>query len=218
MARRRRPPRPGALSELPPLKILSQIAALQALYYLTALILLLFTSLVAGTHFSLDLIFGWSSVRGDTTQGWIIGLIWILDGGLFMALAIVLLIGRSKLVLDFALSLHAIHLLITTFYTGALPSNTAWWLSMGGASCVAILLATWGCRYRELKPISFGGIGGGTAVPSGSAADAGGAGMEGDEEQGYSRGRGRGRGRDGAGEYEMVKMNGSGSGSGEAHG
>jgi protein SYS1 len=84
MARRRRPPRPGALSELQPLKILSQIAALQALYYTTALILLLFTSLVAGTHFSLDLIFGWSSARGDTTQGWITCFIWILDGGLFM--------------------------------------------------------------------------------------------------------------------------------------
>ncbi|KAK4447744.1 integral membrane protein S linking to the trans Golgi network-domain-containing protein, partial [Podospora aff. communis PSN243] len=211
MARRRRPPRPGALSELQPLKILSQIAALQALYYSTALILLLFTSLVAGTHFSLDLIFGWSSARGDTTQGWITCFIWILDGGLFMAASIVLLIGRSKLVLDFALSLHAIHLIITTLYTGSLPSHTAWWLSMGGASTICILLATWGCRYRELKPISFGGIGGGTAVASGSASeiqgDGGEAGVAGDEEQGYSWGRGRGRGRDGAGEYEMVKMN-----------
>ncbi|KAK0611479.1 integral membrane protein S linking to the trans Golgi network-domain-containing protein [Immersiella caudata] len=217
MARRRRPPRPGALSELQPLKILSQIAALQTLYYTTALILLLFTSLVAGTHFSLDLILGWSSARGDTTQGWITCFIWILDGGLFMAAAIVLLIGRSKLVLDFTLSLHAIHLIITTLYTGSLPSNTAWWLSMGGASTICILLATWGCRYRELKPISFGGIGGGTAVASGSTSELQGdreeAGM-GDEEQGYSRGRGRGRGRDGAGDYEMVKMNGNGEAEG----
>jgi hypothetical protein len=87
MARRRRPPRPGALAELPPLKILSQIAALQALYYAVALVLMLFTVLVAGTKFSLDLIFGWDAVRGDTTQGWLMGFIWILDGGLLMCVS-----------------------------------------------------------------------------------------------------------------------------------
>ena len=139
------------------------------------------------------------------------------------ALAIVILIGRSKLVPDFVLSLHLIHLIISIFYTGEIPRNTAWWLSMAGASVICITLATWGCRYRELKPISFGGIGGGTAGAGGSSQgtsggsgrggdDGGdgdnGPGLDGDEEQGFSRGRGRGRGRDGAGEYEMVKMNG----------
>jgi hypothetical protein len=84
MARRRRPPRPGALAELPPLKILSQIAALQALYYAVALVLMLFTVLVAGSAFSMELIFGWDAVRGDTTQGWLMGFVWILDGGLVM--------------------------------------------------------------------------------------------------------------------------------------
>ncbi|KAK5661777.1 hypothetical protein OQA88_9878 [Cercophora sp. LCS_1] len=212
MARRRRPPRSGALTELPPLKILSQILALQAIYYAIAFILLLFTTLVAGTPFSLDLVFGWSTVRGDTTQGWLMGFIWILDGGLFMAAALVILISRSKLVLDFAVSLHLIHLLVVWFYTGEIPRHTAWWLSMGSATVVAVGLGTWGCRYRELRPISFGGIGGGTAAGAGSSGDVneeGGHHEAGDEEQGFStRGRGRGRGRDGAGEYEMVKMDG----------
>ncbi len=85
MPRRRRPPRAGALTELPPLRILSQIAALQVLYYAAALVLMLFTALVAGTRFTLDLVFGWNAVRGDTTQGWLMGFIWILDGGLFMS-------------------------------------------------------------------------------------------------------------------------------------
>lgn len=84
MARRRRPPRPGALTELPPLKILSQIALLQALYYTAALILMLFTALVSGRGFQMDLVFGWAAVRGDTTQGWLNSFMWILDGGLFM--------------------------------------------------------------------------------------------------------------------------------------
>lgn len=84
MARRRRPPRSGALTELPPLKILGQIAALQTLYYSLSIILMLFTALVSGRDFSMDLVFGWSAVRGDTTQGWLTAFIWALDGGVFM--------------------------------------------------------------------------------------------------------------------------------------
>jgi protein SYS1 len=84
MPRRRRPPRPGAAAELPPFRIAAQIAALQGLYYLGALILMLFTSLVAGTGFSTDLLFGWEAVRGDTTQGWLCAFVWVLDGGFCM--------------------------------------------------------------------------------------------------------------------------------------
>ena len=112
--------------------------------------------------------------------------------------------------LDFALSLHGIHLVVVTLYSGQLPRHTAWWLFMAGASAVSVALATWGCRYRQLQPISFGGNG--TASAAGASGgenggDAGESGMDGDEEQGFSRGRGRGRGRDGAGEYEMANLN-----------
>ena len=79
MPRRRRPPRAGALTDLPPLKILTQIVILQATYYLFAAILILFTVLVAGQKFTLDLIFDWRSLRGDTTVGWMLGLVWILN-------------------------------------------------------------------------------------------------------------------------------------------
>ncbi|KAI3395349.1 hypothetical protein diail_1405 [Diaporthe ilicicola] len=224
MARRRRPPRSGALTELPPLRILSQIAALQALYYFAALVLMLFTALVSGRGFSLDLVLGWSAVRGDTTQGWLNGLMWILDGGLFMAVAMVMIVIRSKLVLDFGLTTHFIHLVVVSLYTGQVPRNVFWWVAMAVSSAVGVALGVWGCQYRELRPVFFGGggIGGGGGGgasgtnnnANGSAAGGnGGEGSsqaaDGDEEQGFSRGRGRGRGRDGAGEYEMVKMNGA---------
>lgn len=81
MPRRRRPPRPGAIAELPPLRILGQIAALQLVYYSVALVLMLFTSLVMGINFQLDLIFGWASLRGDNTQGWSIGFVWLCCAG-----------------------------------------------------------------------------------------------------------------------------------------
>ncbi|KUI61836.1 Protein SYS1 [Cytospora mali] len=224
MPRRRRPPRSGALTELPPLKILSQIAALQVLFYFAALVLMLFSSLVSGRGFTMDLVLGWAAVRGDTTQGWLNGFMWMLDGGFFMAVGMVLIVIRSKLVLDFGLTTHFIHLVVVSLYTGQVPRNMFWWFTMAVSSAMGVALGVWGCQYRELRPVFFGGggIGGGHNNnhnnANGSAGGLGGNGegsnsagdgfATGDEEQGFSRGRGRGRGRDGPGEYEMVKMNG----------
>lgn len=77
-------------------------------------------------------------------------------------------------------------------------------------------LGIWACRWRELQPISFGGIGGGSSNSGTSAGASGGGEAQsgaGEEESfSLSRGRGRGRGlRDSSSagdEYEMVEMKG----------
>jgi len=122
------------------------------------------------------------------------------------AAGIVSLISRSKLVPDFAFTAHFVHLVVCFFYTGMLPRHMMWWTAMGTSSCIAVSLAMWGCRYRELQPISFGGGGGGAARPE-DPPSANNPSAE-EEEIGFSRGRGRGRGRDGGGEYEMVRIGG----------
>lgn len=45
------------------------------------MVLILFTVLVAGKPFSVDLVLSWRSVRGDTAVGWMLGLCWWLDAG-----------------------------------------------------------------------------------------------------------------------------------------
>lgn len=84
-------------------------------------------------------------------------------------------------------------------------------------------LGMWACQWRELRPIHFGGSGGGGSGPKEGRVVGGGeagngseregnAKVPGDEEGGWwSRGRGRGRGRgrdpgDGRDEYEMVGL------------
>jgi hypothetical protein len=126
------------------------------------------------------------------------------------SIAIVLLVTRSKLVLDFALSLHAIHLAVVVLYSRQVPRHLMWWVAMSASSALSVALGVWGCRYRELMPITFGGGGASRSTdPSAGPTDGGEASTDiGDEEAGFSRGRGRGRGRDGAGEYEMVQMKG----------
>jgi protein SYS1 len=131
----------------------------------------------------------------------------------------VALIGRSKLIPDFALTLHFIHLVVVYFYTGLLPRHAMWWLTMCASSAATVALGMWGCRWRELRPISFGGNGGARSSAVNPEQQQGGVPAEngladgpspGEDEEmsltGFSRGRGRGRGRDGAGEYEMVGL------------
>ncbi|OAA66059.1 SYS1-related integral membrane protein [Cordyceps fumosorosea ARSEF 2679] len=232
MARRRRPPRAGALHELQPLRTAAQIAVLQLLFYAVALVLIVFTSLVAGRPFGVDQLLGWESVRGDNTEGWLMAFVWLFDGSFCMAVAIVILIARSKLVPDFALTVHGLHLLVVTLYTRSLPRHAMWWLTMAASSAAAVGLATWGCRYRELQPVFFGGriLGAGDGgassaarassppppTPGSSSGGAGhhadleaGLGPDGDDETGFVHGgggRGKGRGKDGHGAYEMVQM------------
>jgi hypothetical protein len=79
MPRRRRPTRAGALADLKPTRILGQIVLLQLAYYACAAVLIVFTAIVAGKEVSVDLLFNWRSLRGDTTVGWTLGLVWVLN-------------------------------------------------------------------------------------------------------------------------------------------
>ncbi|TID14028.1 Integral membrane protein SYS1-related protein [Venturia nashicola] len=203
MPRPHRPRRPGALADLNPLRIFTQIILLQVSYYVGAAILIVFTALVAGKELRLDLLLSWRTLRGDTTVGWMLGLVWILNS-LICAIAILLLVARSKMVLDFALTIHLIQLIVTSLYSHEVPRNLFWWATQGASAALMTGVGVWACQWRELKPINFGGHGRSTAGPSSSQV----AENSTEEEEGveYTRGRGRGRGRDGAGNYEMVGM------------
>ncbi|KAL5335721.1 integral membrane protein S linking to the trans Golgi network-domain-containing protein [Aspergillus crustosus] len=196
MPPRRRPPPAGARTELPPLKIIRKILILQAAYYVTATALILFTTLVYGAAFSFDLVLSWDALRGDTTLGWMLGLVWMLNS-LICVIFLLLLVSRSKLVPDFALTIHFIHLFTTTLYTHAIPSNLLWWGLQCSSAALMTSLGIWACRYRELQPISFGGIASSVAAAASS--------QTGESSNGLLSGRGRNAG---GGEYEMVNMKG----------
>ncbi|KAJ5499620.1 hypothetical protein LT330_000476 [Penicillium expansum] len=197
MSARRRPPA-GSRTELPPLKIVRKILLLQLAYYACATVLILFTTVVYGAPFSLDLVFGWDSLRGDTTIGWMLGLVWLLNCFISVIFLLVF-VSRSKLVPDFALTIHFLHLIATTLYSHSLPSNLLWWGLQFASAAMMTFLGMWACQRRELEPIKFGGHGVRTQVASSSQASAG------DEQQESSFGRGRGRERS-VQEYELDDM------------
>ncbi|KAI7287678.1 hypothetical protein KC345_g394 [Hortaea werneckii] len=199
MPRRRRPPRPGALADLAPLRILTQIAVLQTCYYAIALVLIVFTAFVAGQHPNPGLLLDWRNVRSDVTTGWTLALCWGLDG-LLMVIPILLLIARSKLVLDFALTIHTLHLIVTSLYTHAIPNTLYWWAIQACSAAIMTGLGVWACQWRELRPMAFGGKGKQRAdngLSSGASAEEG---------EGRAMLGGRGREEHGNGSYEMVGM------------
>lgn len=178
---------------------------------------------MAGRHFTFDLVLSWRSLRGDTTVGWMLGLVWLLNSvigytllsvvgnkntnGFDSVISLLLFISRSKLVPDFALTLHFIHLLVVSLYSHSIPQNALWWMLQIVSAALMTSLGVWSCQYRELRPINFGGSATQAGSSSGRTEDNAPLNEDGhDAEQGYGRGRGRGRGRDGAGDYEMVGM------------
>lgn len=226
--RRRKPPRAGALTDLPPLKITRSIILLQVSYYLIATILILFTTLVAGQQFSLALVLDWRTVRGDNTVGWMLGVAWLsvsilayewstsfylmlpAPNPLFRCSRVVvllLLVSRSKLVPDFALTLHFLHLLATSLYTRRIPTHLLWWGLQAGSVAVMVSVGIWACRLRELRPISIGKA---VAAADDDAGPEAGK-LEGSQEdpsvnRHVRGGNGRGRNRDEGPSYEMLAI------------
>jgi hypothetical protein len=115
---------------------------------------------------------------------------------------LLIVVSRSKLIPDFAITLHLIHLLVTTLYTRSLPRNALWWLLQAASATLMTSLGVWSCQWRELRPINFGGNGGTNGTNAGGEGASSGDG----ESEGMSMGTGRGSGRDGAGEYELAAM------------
>ena len=142
---------------------------------------------------------------------------------------LLLLVSRSKLIPDFALTIHFVHLIATSLYTHSIPRNWLWWGLQCASAALMTFLGMWACQWRELQPISFGGTSSSSAAQQqqqqppqqGSSSDPllqgqnGGGGGGDDDLSSFSRGRGRGgrgglRGDGGGGEYEMGVMKGVG--------
>ena len=142
--------------------------------YATALLLILFTTLTLGQSFTISLLLDWRRIRGDTTLGWVIGFCFVLTGFITYVLSLpttyrsllfelpltghsvipTLLLTRqlpSSLIPDFSLTLHVFHLLTTSFYAHAIPTNLLWWGLQAVSAGLMVLCGVWGVRWREVQ-------------------------------------------------------------------
>lgn len=142
-------------SYLSPRPLFFQIITLQSIYYGIGFILILFTCIVSGTPpFSLRLVFSWSPVRSDTTLGWTLFLLWLFDT-FFSVVALTVVVGRSKLALDFTLTLHGINLVVCWIVDGKFPASGLWWALQFTSIILMVSLGTWTSQWRELRVTFF---------------------------------------------------------------
>ena len=115
---------------------------------------------------------------------------------------LLLLVSRSKLIPDFALTIHFVHLIATSLYTHTIPTNWLWWGLQFASASLMVFLGMWACRYRELQPITFG-IGGSSSSSQQQTSDP-------SEQGGEDFASGSGERRNRGNEFEMGIMKGVG--------
>ncbi|KAI8895552.1 integral membrane protein S linking to the trans Golgi network-domain-containing protein [Globomyces pollinis-pini] len=133
--------------------ISSQIVCLQSLYYGFLGFLTIITELLSAQPITLAHIFDPSFIQ-LTVFGCSLFIMHILSVTL-LAAAMMKLIKRSRLCLDFAITLHLFHLVFIWIYNHSLPSHWFWWFMKLVSLTVLIVLSQKLCLYEELLPIDL---------------------------------------------------------------
>ena len=138
-----------------PALICGQIAAMQSLVYIGIGVWLLLLNALAGqpaTAVGLAQIFSSKAIQLSHTGGWLCALAFFLNagaGGCYLALVV----ERAKSCLDFAATVHVLHLFGCTLYDGAFPQGWEWWLVNLVSLAVMALLGEYLCMRREMREI-----------------------------------------------------------------
>ncbi|ODV91501.1 hypothetical protein CANCADRAFT_71760 [Tortispora caseinolytica NRRL Y-17796] len=137
-----------------PLKIFGQIVLIQCFYYLSAGIMIAFMCSVMKETFTLDLLFGWRQLDG-TRYSDVLRLIWLIESA-FVAMFIMVVVRRSRLILDFTLTTYILAILVCCLFSGAAPASVAYWAIQVADIAISLLLGTWAARQYELRDEFFG--------------------------------------------------------------
>lgn len=137
-----------------PLKIAFQILLLQCFYYLTALVIFYLVALLNGYEFSLNWVFSWELMAPDNAMGLMLFVLWLFDT-LLCVLFVTVIVGRSKLAWDFAVTVHILNLVVVWLYTGKFPTSLLWWCLQVLSGVILVTLSTYSTRWKELRTTFF---------------------------------------------------------------
>ncbi|CAI4034406.1 hypothetical protein SMKI_10G1970 [Saccharomyces mikatae IFO 1815] len=142
---------------LSPSKIGLQIILLQVFYYTTGTILFYCWGKLAGYDLEIrKWLFSWENIDFTNAYGLSLSFLWLLDS-LICVFFLTVIVGRSKLAWDFAITIHAINFIVVFLYTWRFPSFS-WFFLQVLSSLILIFLGTWTTRWRELKDTFFEGL------------------------------------------------------------
>ncbi|KAF8513010.1 integral membrane protein S linking to the trans Golgi network-domain-containing protein [Hysterangium stoloniferum] len=91
----------------------------------------------------------WDS-RIDPRRGWCIAFAW-LAASIIDVYYLYIFVRRPRLILDFALTFMLNHLILTTYYSSAVPSSLFFWVMVISGTSLTTLLAEQLCVKREMQ-------------------------------------------------------------------
>lgn len=135
------------------LKILTQIILVQFAFYFNFLILWKSVSFLLGFS-PYDSIFDYTNFTFSDLKGLTNIFCWLINSVL-TSFIISVIVGRSKLAWDFALTVHIINIVLSVIYNKSFPTHILWWLIQFISSLLIIFLGTYMSRFRELRDTFF---------------------------------------------------------------
>ncbi|KAI8985639.1 integral membrane protein S linking to the trans Golgi network-domain-containing protein [Trametes punicea] len=87
--------------------------------------------------------------RVDPVRCWIIALCWIAASAADVYY-LYALVRRPRLILDFSLTLLFNHLVLTTYYSAAIPTSLFFWAIMVAGTALTVVFAEQACVKREM--------------------------------------------------------------------
>ncbi|KAJ1730220.1 Integral membrane protein of the Golgi, partial [Coemansia biformis] len=137
-----------------PILIVAQIVTLQCFGYSTFSVLMAFASVLTELRLGPQLLFDGRLVRGDTVEGWVVG-VGLLSMGAANILPLVYMVERSRLCVDFSLTFFAVHLILVWWHQGTPPLTLLWWAAVGASGALMAVGGRAACLRRELLPIAI---------------------------------------------------------------
>ncbi|XP_013404457.1 protein SYS1 homolog [Lingula anatina] len=138
-----------------PFLIIAQIISMQSAFYVGLGVWIAMVDFVAGADRSLEQFFKYEELQFKEFTGRLIMGAFVLNS-LTCALGLWYTVKRTKLCLDFASTVHLIHLVVCWGYNARFPYTVSWWLV--NIICIVLMtvLGEFLCMRSELKAIPLG--------------------------------------------------------------
>jgi len=139
-----------------PWLLISQILAVQSVFYVTFGAWIAVMDYIGGSYHSLDQLFGYEALQVKQFHGRLIMMAYVLNA-LTGALGLWYVVKRTKLCLDFAATVHIFHLVTCWMYNTHFPTSLSWWLSNVVSIIIMTVVGEFLCMRTDMQEIPLGG-------------------------------------------------------------
>lgn len=138
-----------------PLLIISQITAVQTVWYFSLGIWIWIITVFLGATRSLDYAFHYKEIHVRDDGGRLVITIFVMNS-LIGAMALWWLVQRTKQCMDFTCTAHLIHLFCCWAYNSSFPTTFSWWCLNIVSMTIMCVCGEFLCMRTELKAIPLG--------------------------------------------------------------